>query len=114
MRVVIWHNPRRSKSRAALAILQDRPGLTIEIVDYQKTPPERATIAAMLEEAGLSPRQALRTSEPIAKDMQLGTADDASILDAMAAHPILIERPLVATDRGVRLGRPPEAIIDIL
>jgi arsenate reductase len=114
MRVVIWHNPRCSKSRAALAILQDRPGLTIEIVDYQKTPPERAAIAAMLGKAGLSPRQALRTGEPIAKAQHLATADDPTILDAMAAHPILIERPLVATDRGVRLGRPPEAIIDIL
>lgn len=114
MKATIWHNPRCSKSRAALAILQDTPGVTVEIVEYLKTPPSREAIAALLRRADLLPRDALRLGEPIAKELGLATADDATILDAMAAHPILIERPLVETDRGVRLGRPPEAISAIL
>ncbi len=114
MNARIYHNPRCSKSRAALAILQETPGLTIEIVDYLKTPPSRAELAVLYARAGLSPREGLRKSEEIAKALNLTHADDDAILDAMAEHPILIERPLVATQKGVRLGRPPENIRDIL
>lgn len=112
MKATIWHNPRCSKSREALAILQETPGLDVEIVEYLKTPPARAEIAAWYERAGMTARQGLRTAEAGAKALA-GASDDA-ILDAMAADPILIERPLVSTDKGVRLGRPPEKVREIL
>lgn len=111
MKATIWHNPRCSKSREALAIL-DAAGADIEIVEYLKHPPSRAEIAGIYERAGMTPRDGLRSAEPAAKS--LAGADDAAILDAMAADPILIERPLVATEKGVRLGRPPERIREIL
>jgi arsenate reductase len=111
MKATIWHNPRCSKSRDALAILEEA-GVDITVVDYLKTPPSRAEIAAMYARAGMTAREGLRTGEDAAKPLH-GAGDDA-ILDAMAANPILIERPLVATAKGVRLGRPAERIRDIL
>ncbi|MCW2395127.1 MULTISPECIES: arsenate reductase (glutaredoxin) [unclassified Sphingobium] len=112
MKATIYHNPRCSKSREALAILQETPGVEVEIVEYLKTPPSRDTLAALYQRAGLTPREGLRKAEDSAKALK--DADDAAILHAMAADPILIERPLVATEKGVRLGRPPEAVRDIL
>ncbi len=112
MKATIWHNPRCSKSREALAILQDTPGIEVEIVEYLKTPPSRAKLAGLYERAGITPRDGLRKTEDGAKALK--NADDAAILDAMAADPILIERPLVETDKGVRLGRPPEKVREIL
>ncbi|MCW2362400.1 MULTISPECIES: arsenate reductase (glutaredoxin) [Sphingobium] len=112
MKATIYHNPRCSKSREALAILQETPGVEVEIVEYLKTPPSRDTLAALYQRAGLTPREGLRKAEDGAKALK--DADDAAILDAMAADPILIERPLVATEKGVRLGRPPEAVREIL
>ena len=112
MKATIYHNPRCSKSREALAILQETPGLDVEIVEYLKTPPSRATLAALYARAGMTPREGLRKAEDGAK--ALAGASDAAILDAMAADPILIERPLVETDKGVRLGRPPERVKEIL
>ncbi|AJP72745.1 arsenate reductase (glutaredoxin) [Sphingomonas hengshuiensis] len=111
MKATIYHNPRCSKSREALAILRDA-GAEVEVVEYLKTPPTRDTLAALYARAGMTARQGLRVAEDAARPLR--DADDAAILDAMAANPILIERPLVATDKGVRLGRPPEAIRDIL
>jgi len=112
MKATIWHNPRCSKSREALAILQETPGVEIEIVEYLKTPPSRTRLASLYERAGLTPREGLRKGEDGAKPLK--NADDAAILDAMAADPILIERPLVETGKGVRLGRPPEKVREIL
>ncbi|PZO91577.1 MAG: arsenate reductase (glutaredoxin) [Sphingomonas sanxanigenens] len=114
MKATILHNPRCSKSREALAILEATPGVDVEIVDYLKNPPSRAELAALYARAGITPRQGLRAGEPLAKEMGLKDASDDAILDAMAANPILIERPLVETGKGVRLGRPPEAIREIL
>jgi arsenate reductase (glutaredoxin) len=111
MKAKIWHNPRCSKSREALALLQDA-GAAVDIVEYLKTPPDRATLAALYVKAGISPREGLRSAEPAAK--ALAGASDDTILDAMVADPILIERPLVETEKGVRLGRPPEKIREIL
>lgn len=112
MKATIWHNPRCSKSREALAILQASPGVEVSIVEYLKDPPSRATLAALYARAGMSPAEGLRKAEDGAKALR-GAGDDA-ILDAMAADPILIERPLVETEKGVRLGRPPERIREIL
>ena len=112
MKATIYHNPRCSKSREALAILRGAPGVEIEIVEYLETPPSRAELARLYAGAGISPRAGLRKSEDGAKALQ--DASDDAILDAMAADPILMERPLVETSKGVRLGRPPETVREIL
>ncbi|QDZ07829.1 arsenate reductase (glutaredoxin) [Sphingomonas panacisoli] len=111
MKATIWHNPRCSKSREALAILQDA-GADIEVVDYLHHPPSRDQLAALYARAGLTPRDGLRTGEDAAKPLKV--ASDDAILDAMIADPILIERPLVETAKGVVLGRPPEKVRTIL
>ncbi|MEN3749225.1 arsenate reductase (glutaredoxin) [Sphingomonas sp. HF-S3] len=113
MKATIWHNPRCSKSREALAILNDTPGIEVEVIEYLKVPPTRAELADLYARAGISPREGLRKGEDAAKALPRD-ADDDAILDAMASTPILIERPLVRTERGVRLGRPPEKIREIL
>jgi arsenate reductase len=112
VKATIWHNPRCSKSREALAILEGTPGIEVEIFEYLKTPPARAKIADMYKRAGMTPAEGLRKAEDGAKPLK-GASDNA-ILDAMAANPILIERPLVETAKGVRLGRPPEKVLEIL
>ena len=111
MNATIYHNPRCSKSREALALLQ-AAGADVEIVEYLKVPPTRAKLAALYAKAGMTPRQGLRVAEDAAK--LLKDASDDAVLDAMAANPILIERPLVETAKGVRLGRPPEKVREIL
>ncbi|TZG24681.1 arsenate reductase (glutaredoxin) [Sphingomonas montanisoli] len=112
MKATIWHNPRCSKSREALAILEGTQGVEVEVFEYLKAPPSRSQIAAIYTKAGITPTEGLREAEDGAKALK-GASDDA-ILDAMAADPILIERPLVETDKGARLGRPPEKIREIL
>ena len=112
MKATIWHNPRCSKSRETLAILQETPGVEVEVIEYLKTPPTREKLAALYERAGMTPRQGLRMAEDAARSLKYADAD--AILDAMMVDPILIERPLVETDKGVRLGRPPEKVREIL
>ena len=111
MKATIYHNPRCSKSRETLALLQEA-GADVTIVDYLKTPPSRDELARLYAKAGMTPREGLRTVEDGAKALK--HASDDQILDAMVADPILIERPLVETDKGVRLGRPPEKVREIL
>jgi len=111
MKATLYHNPRCSKSREALAILAEA-GVEVTVVEYLKTPPTRDELARLYAQAGMSPRDGLRKAEDGAKPLR--DASDDAILDAMAADPILIERPLVETEKGVRLGRPPEAIREIL
>ncbi len=111
MKATIYHNPRCSKSREALAILNDA-GTDVTVVEYLKTPPSRDELARLYAKAALSPRDGLRKAEDGAKPLK--DATDDAILDAMAADPVLIERPLVETEKGVRLGRPPERIREIL
>lgn len=111
MKARILHNPRCSKSREALAILKDA-GADVEVIEYLKDAPSAGELKRLYDKAGMSPRDGLRTAEPGAK--LLRDADDATLIDAMASDPILIERPLVETDKGVRLGRPPERVREIL
>lgn len=114
MRATIWHNPRCSKSRAALAILEGTPGVEVEIVEYLKTPPSRAEIEAVLAKAGVRPSEALRKGEAVVKEIGLDVTDDKAVLDAMAQHPILIERAIVITDKGAVIARPPERASEVL
>ena len=111
MKATIYHNPRCGTSRTALALLEAE-GIDVTVVEYLKTPPSREELARLYARAGLAPRQGLRKQEPGAA--ALADADDATVLDAMIADPILIQRPLVETEKGVRLARPPEAVRDIL
>lgn len=112
MKATIWHNPNCGTSRKTLAILEETPGVEVEVVQYLKTPPSRDRLAALYRAAGMTPRQGLRTKQDEAKS--LFDASDDAILDAMMANPVLIERPLVETDKGVRLCRPQEKVREIL
>ncbi len=111
MNATIYHNPRCSKSREALALLE-AAGADVTIIEYLKMPPSRDELARLFAKAGMTERDGLRKAESGAKPLK--DADEGAILDAMAADPILIERPLVETDLGVRLGRPPEKVKEIL
>ena len=111
MQATIWHNPDCGTSRKTLAILQQAEGVTVEVVEYRKQPFDRETLMHLFKDAGLSPREALRTRGSPADE--LGLVDGASadrIIEAMVAHPILVERPFVRTDKGVRLCRPQEKV----
>ncbi len=112
MKATIWHNPRCSKSRETLAILQATPGVDVAVIEYLKQPPSMAELSRLFGLAGLHPRQALRKNEPGAAALAAAGEDDT--LAAMAADPILIERPIVETEKGVRLCRPPERVREIL
>ena len=114
MKATIWHNPNCSKSRQALETLEAQPGLELEVVQYIKHPPSKEKLAQLYRDAGMKPREGLRLSGTDAKERGLTEADDAAVLAAMAADPKLIERPLVETEKGVRLCRPPEKIREIL
>lgn len=115
MHATIWHNPDCGTSRKTLAILQETDGVTIDVIEYRKQPFDRATLVKLCADAGLTPREALRTRGSPAE--QLGLIDGASadhILDAMVEHPILVERPFVRTGKGVRLCRPQDIVREIL
>ncbi|HSG55579.1 MAG TPA: arsenate reductase family protein, partial [Paracoccaceae bacterium] len=107
MKATIWHNPRCSKSRAALQLLQER-GCDVEVIEYLRDPPSRETLARLYRAAGMEPASGLRISGTRAVELGLPQASADRVLDAMAADPALIERPLVETPLGVRLGRPVE------
>ncbi len=109
----IYHNPRCSTSRNTLERLR-AAGREPEIIEYLKTPPTRDQLARLISDAGLTPRDAVRSKEAVYAELGLEGASDAQLLDAMAAHPILINRPFVVTEKGTRLGRPIEAVDEIL
>ncbi|RIV85056.1 arsenate reductase (glutaredoxin) [Aurantiacibacter zhengii] len=114
MKATIWHNPKCSKSRNTLAILHERDDVDVEVIEYLKNPPTKAKLAQLYFDAGISPAEGLRLSGTDAKERGLPDADDDTVLDAMAADPKLIERPLVETEKGVRLCRPVERVEEIL
>lgn len=115
METVIYHNPRCSKSRATLALLRDR-GIEPRIVQYLDTPPDAAHITRWLRQLGLRPRQLMRQSEAIYRELNLADpqCSDAQLIAAMVANPILIERPIVEAGGRVAIGRPPENVLAIL
>jgi arsenate reductase len=111
----IYHNPACGTSRNVLALIH-HVGVEPEVIEYLKTPPDRATLQALLAAMGLTPRQLLRRKGTPYEAMRLDnpTLSDDALLDAMLAHPILIERPIVVTPKGTRLCRPSEAVLDLL
>jgi len=115
MKAKIYHNPKCGTSRKTLEILRDS-GFDVWIHEYLKSPPSRSELEGLYNRAGIKPRQGLRTKEPLASELGLTSPDvtDDQILDAMVQHPILIERPLVETDKGVRLCRPEEVVREII
>lgn len=114
MKATIWHNPNCGTSRKTLAILQETPGIVLSVVEYLKSPPTAEKLAQLYRDAGIAPREGLRTRGTDAEERGLTSADDATVLAAMAENPALIERPLVETDKGVRLCRPQEKVHEIL
>jgi len=114
MKATIWHNPACGTSRKTMAILEETPGVELTVVEYLKTPPSAEKLAQLYRDAGLTPQQGLRLRGTDAAERGLPEADAAAVLAAMAAEPSLIERPLVETDRGVRLCRPQEKVHEIL
>ncbi|HYA74401.1 MAG TPA: arsenate reductase (glutaredoxin) [Roseiarcus sp.] len=115
MDVIIYHNPACATSRNTLALIRNA-GVEPHIIDYQKCPPTRLLLKQLLARAGLSVRAILREKGTPFRELGLSdpTLDDDALLDAIAAHPILMNRPLVVTPKGVRLCRPCEKVIDLL
>ena len=115
MTVTIYHNPRCSKSRATLQLLEAR-GVKPKIVEYLKTPPSAAELKAILRRLGLKPHDLLRTSEPLYGELGLKARklDAAALIALMVANPILIERPIVIAGDKAAIGRPPEKVLEIL
>ena len=115
MKAMIFHNPACGTSRKTLALLHER-GEDVTVVEYLKSPPTRAELTRLYDRAGIAPREGLRTREPLATELKLNdpAISDDAILDAMMAHPILINRPLVETAKGVALCRPQEEVLKLL
>jgi arsenate reductase (glutaredoxin) len=114
MKATIWHNPNCGTSRNTLALLQARDDVDLEVVEYLKDPPGRDKLAQLYRDAGITPQQGLRLRGTEAEERGLLVASDEEVLAAMVAEPSLIERPLVETDKGVRLCRPAEKVEEIL
>ena len=113
MKVTIWHNPNCGSSRKALAYLNER-GIKPKIFLYLKERPSRTKIEKVLKLAGLKPSEALRPKEAIGEELGVyESVSETAILDAMARHPILIQRPIVITDKGAVIARPPDALPEI-
>ena len=113
--IVIYHNPECGTSRNTLAMIRNA-GIEPHVIEYLKTPPSRALLEQLIERAGITPRALLREKGTPFADLGLGdeSLDDSALVDAMMAHPILINRPLVVSPLGVRLCRPSEAVLDLL
>ncbi|MCD2452438.1 arsenate reductase (glutaredoxin) [Methylicorpusculum oleiharenae] len=115
MNVKIYHNPRCSKSRQTLQLLQDK-GLDIEIIEYLKTPPSTSELDDILEKLNMEPRELMRKSEAEYKEYGLDNSnlDRQALIDGMVANPKLIERPIVLANDKAAIGRPPENVLTIL
>lgn len=114
MKATIWHNPACTTSIKTLAILREIPGAEVTVVEYLKHPPSADKLAQLYRDAGITPAQGLRLRGTDAEERGLPAAEDAAVLAAMTADPRLIERPLVETDKGVRLCRPQDKLREIL
>jgi arsenate reductase (glutaredoxin) len=116
MKATIYHNPACATSRKTLQILEETPNVDLTVIEYLKDPPARARLVELYAKAGMTPREAMRIMGSPAEDLGLvdpSVSNDA-ILDAMVTHPILINRPFVETEKGVRLCRPQDVVREIL
>ena len=115
MDVIIYHNPQCGTSRNTLGLIRNA-GIEPHVIEYLKTPPSRAMLEQLIARAGMTPRELLRQKGTPYAELGLGdeSLGDAALIDAMMAHPILLNRPLVVTSIGVKLCRPSEAVLDIL
>ena len=115
MSVTIFHNPRCSKSRQTLSLIQEK-NIDINIIEYLKTPPDISQLKLILKKLGYEPRQLMRKSEQLYKDLDLGNENKTTedLVIAMAQNPILIERPIVLSGEKAAIGRPPESVLNIL
>ena len=112
--IVLYHNPRCSKSRSALALLEEK-GIAPAVVEYLKTPPTAAELRALVKKLGIKPESLVRTGEDLYKsDFKDKALSDAQWIDALAAHPILIERPIAIRGERAVIGRPPEKVLELL
>jgi arsenate reductase len=115
MTVILYHNPRCSKSRQALALLTER-GVAPQVIEYLKAPPTEQQLTEWLGLLGLTPRQLMRRGEALYKELDLDDTQlsDAALIRAMAEHPVLIERPIAVANGKAALGRPPENVLTVL
>ena len=115
MTMTIFHNPRCSKSRQTLQLLEDA-GQDVKVIEYLKTPPDEATLRSILQQLGICARELLRTGEDEYRQLGLDdpNLDEDKIIKAMIAHPKLIERPIVITTNQAVIGRPPEKVLQLL
>ncbi|HUH88828.1 MAG TPA: arsenate reductase (glutaredoxin) [Pusillimonas sp.] len=111
----IYHNPRCGTSRTTLQLLQER-GLEPVVIEYLKTPPTRQELVRLIKDSGLGVREIMRSKEPMYQELGLDNPelDDDALIDAMVAHPVLMNRPIVVTEKGTRLCRPAEVVAEIL
>lgn len=109
----IYHNPRCSKSRQALALLQDNH-VECEIIEYLKEPPSLDELRDILAKLNLRPKDIVRTKEATFKELQLDLQDDEALLSAMVQYPVIIERPIVVNDTQAVIGRPPENVLSLI
>lgn len=114
MKATIWHNPKCGTSRKTLAILENLSKVDLTVVEYLKDPPTAQKLAQLYADAGIAPQEGLRLRGTDAEERGLPDASDETVLAAMVADPILIERPLVETEKGVRLCRPQDRVLEIL
>jgi arsenate reductase len=115
MKATIYHNPRCTKSRETLALLQSK-GIEPEVIEYLKTPPSAAELDSILKKLGKEPREAMRRQEPPYKELALDnpSLSREQLIRAMVENPVLIERPIVLANGKARIGRPPESVLEIL
>jgi arsenate reductase len=114
-KVVIYHNPKCGTSRNTLAMIRDA-GIEPQVIEYLQTPPDRQTLVKLLNDAGLTPRELLRSKEALYSELKLDESQwsDEQLIDFMIANPILINRPIVITPSGTRLCRPAERVLELL
>ena len=115
MKAIIYHNPRCSKSRQTLALLQEK-GIELEIIEYLKTPPDQQTLREILDKLKLDAMGLMRKGEAVFKELGLAdmNEDEQALIKIMVENPILIERPIVLANDQARVGRPPESVLEIL
>lgn len=115
MKAIIYHNPRCSKSRQTLALLQDND-VDVEIIEYLKTPPDEKQLKAILKKLAIRPAELIRKKESVFKELKLADKldDDQALIKAMYANPALMERPIVLVNNKATIGRPPENVLAIL